>query len=153
MKQTKKHRQSRKQARQRKNQIQIIEYLVSGGAYFWSGYLAFFIFDKGFHWTLWWAKIGADIVGWVINYALQRYWVFNNSDLAKHQVQVTGRYLFITGVDFILDYLIVRELKVAGITPYIGQFISAGFFTVWNYIFYKFWVFPTRHGHARGRMA
>src|SRR5579864_3456199 len=112
---------------------QFIEYFISGGAYFWAGYLTFFVADKGLHWTLWWAKLSANLVGWTINYILQRYWVFRNPQFAKHVTQVTGRYMFITLVDFMLDYFIVRELKAVGITPYIGQFVSSGFFTIWNY--------------------
>lgn len=128
----------------RKTAKQIVEYLVSGGAYFWSGYLAFFIFYSVLHWSLFYAKIGADIIGWIVNYGLQRYWVFDNSDLAKHKTKVTGRYMFITLVDFMIDYLIVRGLKSIGISPYIGQFVSSGFFTVWNYFWYKYWVFPEK---------
>lgn len=148
MKQTK-NRANQKLKRRRKTEKQLVEYLVSGGAYFWTGYLAFFICDKGFHWTLWWAKITADMVGWIVNYALQRYWVFNNPSLSKHKIDVTGRYLLITAVDFVLDYLIVRELKSRGLTPYLGQFVSAGFFTIWNYVLYKFWVFPSHRAHRR----
>jgi putative flippase GtrA len=128
--------------KQRFQLIQLAEYFVSGGAYFWTGYLVFFVADKGFHWTLWWAKLSANIIGWIINYLLQRYWVFKNPKLNQHRTQVTGRYIFITLVDFVLDYFIVRELKAVGITPYIGQFVSSGFFTFWNYVWYRFWVFP-----------
>ena len=106
----------------------ITEYLVSGGAYFWSGYVAFFIGDQIFHLNLWWAKLAANLIGWTVNYILQRYWVFNNPKLAKHQLDVTKRYIAITLVNFMLDYLIVRSLKSIGISPYIGQFISAAFF-------------------------
>lgn len=123
---------------------QIIQYLISGGAYFWSGYLAFFVFYRFFHWSLFYAKIGADLIGWTVNYALQRYWVFNNPELAKNRTEVTTRYLIITAVDFLIDYVIVRLLQTAGLTPYLGQFVSAGFFTVWNYFWYKFWVFPDK---------
>ncbi|HUD06344.1 MAG TPA: GtrA family protein [Candidatus Saccharimonadales bacterium] len=123
----------------------ITEYLVSGGAYFWTGYLVFFILYRPLHLTLLPAKLGADVVGWIVNYALQRFWVFNNPKLAKHRTEVTGRYLFITLVDFAIDYLIVRGLKSAGITPYLGQFVSAGFFTFWNYFWYRFWVFPSKY--------
>jgi putative flippase GtrA len=130
--------------RQRKLLIQFIEYCVSGGAYFWSGYLIFFLADKGLHWNLWWAKLSANVVGWIVNYTLQRYWVFNNKGLKGHQTQVTGRYAVITIVDFILDYLIVAGLKNFGISPYLGQFASAGFFTFWNYLWYRFWVFPEK---------
>jgi putative flippase GtrA len=143
MKQTKGNRANLKKNNHKATK-QIIEYLVSGGAYFWTGYLAFFLFDKGLHLTLFWAKIGADIIGWIINYMLQRYWVFNNADLTKHRTDMTSRYLIITAVDFLIDYLIVRELKNIGISPYIGQFVSSGFFTVWNYFWYKYWVFPTK---------
>lgn len=129
----------------RRRVIQLIEYGVSGGVYFWTGYAAFFVFYAVLHWSLWWAKILADVVGWVINYMLQRFWVFSNSSLGEHRVEVTFRYSVITLVDFLLDYTIVQSLKNVGITPYIGQFVSAGFFTVWNYAWYRWWVFPESH--------
>ena len=124
--------------------LRITEYLISGGAYFWSGYAAFFIGDKVFHLNLWWAKLAANLFGWTINYLLQRYWVFKNPALNKHKTEVTSRYIFITLVDFMLDYLIVSTLKGVGVTPYIGQFASSGFFTFWNYLWYRFWVFPEK---------
>lgn len=143
-------RQHARQAKQRrKTEIQIVEYLVSGGAYFWSGYLAFFVCYQLFHLNLFYSKIIADVVGWIVNYSLQRYWVFKNADLSKHQTQVTGRYIIITLVDFVLDYIIVWSLKQHGLSPYLGQFVSAGFFTVWNYIFYKYWVFPNHRKAGR----
>lgn len=122
--------------------MQFAQYMVSGGAYFWSGYAMFFVLDHLLHWKLWWAKLISNIVGWTIYYVLQRYWVFNNPTLKQKQTQVTIRYIFLTGVNFVIDYLIIRGLKSLGLTPYIGQFISAGFFTVWNYVWYRFWVFP-----------
>jgi putative flippase GtrA len=120
------------------------EYLVSGGAYFWSGYALFAVLFSGLHWSLWWAKLAANVFGWTVNYLLQRFWVFRNPSLAKHRTEVTGRYIIITLVDFVLDYLIVRWLSTLGITPYIGQFISSGFFTFWNYLWYRNWVFTNR---------
>ncbi len=124
--------------------VRIGEYMVSGGLYFWSGYAVFFICDSLFGWSLWWAKLSANIVGWVVNYMLQRFWVFRNPVLAKHRTEVTSRYAVITAVDFILDYFIVYGLQQAGISPYIGQFVSAAFFGVWNYLWYKSWVFTSR---------
>jgi putative flippase GtrA len=137
---------SAKKPRQKHEITRIIQYLASGGAYFWAGYGMFFALDKGLGLSLWWAKLGANIFGWIVNYVLQRYWVFNNPSLAAKQAQVTTRYVFITLVNFLLDYVIVATLKSAGLTPYIGQFVSSGFFTVWNYVWYRWWVFsdPTR---------
>ena len=124
--------------------IQVIEYLVSGGVYFWTGYAMFFVCFSIFGWNLWWAKLTANIVGWTVNFILQRFWVFKNPALAKHRTEVTGRYIVITLVDFVLDYIIVYLLQLAGVTPYIGQFASAAFFTGWNYFWYKTWVFTSR---------
>src|SRR5262245_36862758 len=111
----------------------ITEYMISGGAYFWSGYLMFFVLDQLVGLNLWWAKLLANITGWTVNYILQRYWVFDNPALKKHQTEVTGRYAVITLIDWLLDYVIVAGLNSVGISPYIGQFVSAGFFTIWNY--------------------
>lgn len=124
--------------------VQIIEYLVSGGLYFWTGYAVFFVCFSVFGWNLWWAKLTANILGWTANFLMQRYWVFSNPVLNKHRTEVTGRYIVITLVDFVLDYVIVYLLQMVGISPYIGQFVSAGFFTVWNYFWYKTWVFTSR---------
>ena len=135
--------------KQEKEVKRITEYMISGGAYFWVGYGMFFVMDKGLGLSLWWAKLLANISGWTVNYLLQRYWVFNNPKLKSHQTEVTFRYIAITLIDFVLDYLIVSGLKVVGITPYIGQFISSGFFTVWNFIWYKFWVFPEKFAARR----
>ena len=127
-----------------KRLIQFIEYMISGGAYFWSGYGLFALLWSGLGWNLWWSTITSSVFGWVVNYLLQRHWVFNNPELKNHKTKVSGRYIFITLVDFLLNYLILYGLRQNGITPYIGQFISAGFFTGWNYVWYRFWVFPDK---------
>lgn len=134
-------------ARKSKNQrrkaiVQFVEYMISGGAYFWFGYALFAYLWSGLHWSLWWATIASNVLGWSVNYILQRFWVFNNKSLKSHQTQVTSRYIFITLVDFVLNYFILYGLRQIGITPYIGQFASSGFFTIWNYLWYRFWVFP-----------
>jgi putative flippase GtrA len=133
-----------KTRKNRKALIQFIEYMISGGAYFWTGYALFAYLWSGLHWSLWWATITSNIFGWTVNYILQRFWVFNNKSLKGHQTQVTSRYIIITLVDFGLNYLIIYGLRQVGITPYIGQFISSGFFTIWNYLWYRYWVFPEK---------
>lgn len=128
---------------QRATLIQVLKYLVGGGAYFWSGYLAFAFLWSGLHWRLWWAKLAANCIGWSINFGLQRFWAFRASETPTQSVYTLARYIFITAVDFVLDYCIVAGLQHVGVTPYIGQFVSAGFMTVWNYYWYKYWVFRT----------
>jgi putative flippase GtrA len=141
--------------------IQFIEYMVSGGVYFWVGYVSFALFYgvhsasfnfEGLGWNLWWSTIVSSVIGWAANYTLQRFWVFSNKSLKTHQTQVTGRYIFITLVDFGLNYLILFGLRSIGITPYVGQFISSGFFTVWNWFWYKYWVFPEKFTKRKSKV-
>ncbi len=127
--------------------VQAGEYLITGGVYFWSGYALFALLWSGLGWQLWWAKLAANLFGWSINYALQRFWVFGRTMSARRRLHASERYMFITLADFLLDYLIVAGLRHVGISPYIGQFASAGLLTIWNYYWYRFWVFPERR-HA-----
>lgn len=129
-----------------------IEYFISGGAYFWFGYLMFFLADSVLGWSLWWAKLLANLSGWTLNYFLQRYWVFGDRrNKRQKETPLTTRYIIITLVDFVMDYFIVAGLKSFGITPYIGQFISSGFFTGWNYVWYRWWVFPAKYVHHNSK--
>jgi putative flippase GtrA len=124
--------------------IQFIEYLIGGGVYFWVGYGVFAICYSGLHWYWLWSKLLADVIGWTLGFFIQRYWAFRNPKLSKYTKAVTGRYIAITLSNFLIDYLIVGGLRIVGVTPYIGLFVSSGFFTVWNYLWYRFWVFnPT----------
>lgn len=101
----------------------------------------FAVCDKVFGLNLWWSKLLANLFGISVNFILERIWVFGDTRRHKRLTVVTQRYIIITLVNFVIDYLIVRGLKGIGITPYIGQFVSAGFFYGWNYLWYRFWVF------------
>lgn len=120
---------------------QLLEYFAAGGAFFWSGYVAFAVFDSVFGWPLFVAKQLANLIGLSVNYVLEDRWVFNAKKREQLQSRRTSRYVVITIVNFGIDYLIVAGLNNIGISPYIGQFASAGFFTVWNFVWYKYWVF------------
>ena len=120
-----------------------IKYMVGGGLYFWIGYGIFAIGYSLLHWGWLPAKVLADIVGWTANYLVQRLWAFSDR-IHLREMQHAGRFIFIESFGFILDYLIIFGLKAVGISPYIGFFISAGFFTVWSYFWYKYWVFPEK---------
>jgi putative flippase GtrA len=119
------------------------KYMVGGGVYFWIGYVIFALGYSVFHWNWLPAKILADFVGWTSNYFVQRYWAFSDR-VHLSELQHVGRYIFIESIGFVMDYLIIWWLKSIGITPYIGFFISAGFFTVWSYFWYKYWIFAEK---------
>lgn len=116
-----------------------IEYLVSGGAWFWSGYVIIVLLDDVM--PLFWANFIGNAVGLTINYLLNRYWVFGNKKQQKSPTSAI-RYAIYTIINaFGLNYLILLVLRRNGIEPEIGQFVASGFFTVWNYFWYKHYVF------------
>lgn len=128
----------------KKNALQFGKYMAGGSLYFWVGYGVFAVGYSGLKWSWLPAKVMADAIGWTLNYIAQRYWAFNSDHLRLSEIQHVGRYLFIESIGFVLDYLIIWGLNSIGVTPYIGFFISAGFFTVWSFLWYKYWVFPER---------
>ncbi len=119
----------------------ITEYLVTGGAWFWSGYLLFAVLYSGFKIGIIASKVLSYIFGLSVNFLLQRYWVFADAKGKKQLNKVSGRYVALSALNLGIDTAIVWYLARLGLTPYLGQFVSAGFFTVWNYIWYKLWVF------------
>ncbi len=129
----------------RQTAIQFMKYMAGGSVYFWIGYVLFALAYSVFHWWWLWAKVLADTVGWSLNYLIQRFWAFSNTHPKLSEMQHLGRYLFIEAIGFVLDYAIIGGLKYIGISPYIGFFVSAGFFTVWSYLWYKYWVFPENY--------
>jgi len=140
-------------AKLKKKQIvelkRIVEYFISGGAWFWSGYILIVLLDDIV--GLFLANLIGNGVGLTINFFLNRYWVFSGRRQASLET-ATWRYVIYTGLNaFVLNYLILLSLRNVGIKPEIGQFIASGFFTVWNYIWYKAWVFKTtgKPGHVR----
>lgn len=124
--------------------IQFLEYMVGGGVYFWGGLGIFAVCFNALGWPWWVSKGLADIIGWSANYLIQRYWAFYDSRLAGQDGRVVFRFVLINAIDLIFDYAIVAEFIYNGITPYAGFFASAAFTTVWDYLWYRFWVFKPR---------
>lgn len=128
-------------AKNKKPIKEIIQYSITGGAWFWSGYAMFALCYSGLGLDIITAKIISYTFGLLVNFMLERFWVFDSKDSRKNLDQVTTKYVLLSLLNLAIDTSIVWSLSKAGVTPYIGQFVSAGFFTVWNYIWYKFWVF------------
>ncbi len=130
-----------KQSGKRRLLTQLVGYSLSGSARFWSGYGAFFVFDQIFGWPFVVSKQLANVLGLLVEFVLNRYFVFKGLADRSTMTKVSFRFVVVTLVNFAIDYLIVWGLKQAGVSPYIGQFVSAGFFWGWNFLWYRFWVF------------
>lgn len=147
MKKTKK--QSKKNKKKLLEAKRIVEYFVAGGVWFWSGYILIILLDN--HIGLFWANFIGNAVGISFNFILERYWVFKTKKPAKLGI-VAKRYVIYTALNaFLLNYLILYTLEKNGIRVEIGQFIASAFFTVWNYFWYKVYVFKGIEKHPGRR--
>ena len=125
----------------RQEVIRFLRSYVGGTVYFWSGYAVFAALYSGFGWDWLYAKIVCDIVGFSLNYLVQRFWAFSDMATGHKEQAMAGKFSFISVVGIGLDYAIITGLNAIGISPYLGFFISAGIMTIWNYGWYRFWVF------------
>lgn len=132
--------------RQHKLVVQFIKYWIGGGLEFWVGYGIFAVAYSVLHLWWLWGKLAADIIGWSINYFVQRYWAFAENAPRLSEIEHVRRYIIIEVIGFVIDYGIIGWLKYIGISPYFGFMLSAVFFTVWSYLWYRFWVFPETKG-------
>lgn len=121
--------------------VQFLEYMVGGGVYFWGGMVVFALCYSWGGWPWWLSKGLADVAGWTANYGIQRYWAFFDKRLAGRDGRTIRRFALVNGIDLVIDYALVSIVIIFGFTPYVGFFVSAAFTTVWDYMWYRFWVF------------
>lgn len=120
------------------------KYMLGGGLQFWSGYAVFAFCDVVLGLPFWPNKVLAYFVGASFQFVTERYWVFKYKNLSHKRLGTSAeRFYGLMIVNFLLDLVIVGGLRELGLTPYLGQFVSAGFFTIWNYMLFKFWVFTS----------
>ena len=125
--------------------FEFIRYTVAGNVFFWTTYLGYLVLRHIFDWPEAAALATASIIAHIIYFALDKEWVFSaDKKHRKTNVEFMRFGAFMT-FNYFLNLAIVLGLSRFGIIPEIGQFISAGFFTLWNWLGFKYWVFKTDH--------
>jgi hypothetical protein len=54
---------------------------------------------------------------------------------------VAGKFTVFSLINLGIDYLIVGGLNWLGVSPFVGMIIASQFFSVWKWVWYKWWVF------------
>ena len=147
-KQTNKRRSRKKKAPQ--ILLEFLKLQLAGNVPFWGTYLLFALFDQGLRFDDFTALMSATILANIAFFVINDRWVFKNK--RKRRKTTTGVWRFITfmSLSSLLTFTITWQLQQRfGITPYIGQFISAAFSTLLTFIGLRFWVFaPPRRAQA-----
>lgn len=124
---------------------QFMRYNVGGIAFFAVGYGVFVLLYGVFSWKWWAAKIVADLLGWITNYLVQRFWAFRHESRDHKEHKLLVRFSTVSLMNVPLDYALVGLLKFIGVTPFIGLWLSSLFFTFWKFVLYKHYVFRKPH--------
>ncbi len=133
-----------KNTKLQKNAKQFFIFNLGGAVFFVSGYLIFAVLYGllGWHWLI--AKAIADLVGWSLNYLIQHYLAFHESAREQGHKMVLKKFVPFSLLNIPIDYAIVGLLKAAGVSPFMGLWVSSIFFTIWKWLWYKNHIFRVR---------
>jgi putative flippase GtrA len=114
---------------------------VGGTAFFVVGYGVFALLYGHFHWSWFPAKMLGDFIGWTCNFAIQYFVAFREERQGHKPHVVAGKFTVFSLINLGIDYLIVGGLNWLGVSPFVGMIIASQFFSVWKWVWYKWWVF------------
>jgi putative flippase GtrA len=124
---------------------QFLLYNVGGAVFFVVGYGVFVLLYGVLHWYWLYAKLLADLIGWSLNYFIQRFVAFKHESRQQRESRLLTKFTAFSLLNLVLDYALVGGLRWLGISPFLGLWISSLFFTFWKWAGYKHWVFkPTK---------
>lgn len=132
--------------------VQFLKLQVSGNILFWGTYLGHALLREVFHWQSAPALALASILSHVAFFIVDKNWVFSDETGKRKTNQEVARFIIFMGLNYFLNIGITLGLeRYFGVSPYVGQFIAAFFFTFWQWLGLKFWVFRhARHAHHAG---
>jgi hypothetical protein len=124
--------------------MQFLYFNLGGVVFFVTGYLLFTLLYGLLHWYWLLAKGVADLAGWALNYLVQHYLAFPGVAREQGHKQLLKKFIPFSLLNVLIDYAIVGGLRLVGISPFLGLWISSLFFTVWKWLGYKHWVFAKK---------
>lgn len=126
----------------RLNKAQAISYPVSGALTSLSDYLSFGFFFSILNTDLLVATASAYVIGLVVSYLLNRFWVFKKGAGEQGEATNLWRYFTFLAVNLVITYAMLWVMEMAfGISPYIGKIVVGFFMFFWIYLGNTFFVF------------
>jgi putative flippase GtrA len=138
------------------NLIQFVKLQLAGNILFWGTYIGFFLLHEIALWPEFAALATASIIAHILFFIADSEWVFDEKGQRRKTPGELIRFIIFMGINYFINLGIIAGLShYFAITPYIGQFVAALFFTFWTFIGLKYWVFrkprvKSRKGASRG---
>lgn len=129
--------------------IEFIKLQLSANILFWVTMIGLFILNELFKWPQLAALATASIIAHILFFIVNKEWVFDDKTGKRKTSHEVGRFIIFMGVNYFINLGIVTTLhEYFSISPYLGQFIAAIFFTIWNFVGLKYWVFQDVKHHG-----
>lgn len=120
----------------------VIAYPLSGFITTMVDYAVFGLFFTVFGTGLLVATVIAYIVGLVVSYVQNRFWVFRKSARRQSEAASLWKYATFLVVNLAITYGLLWVMEhTLNISPYIGKFIVNGFMFFWIYVGNTYFVF------------
>ena len=123
---------------------------LAGNILFWVTYAGYFILHQILGWESFLSLAVASIAGHALFFIADKEWVFSTKTGGRKSQEEVIRFIIFMGINYCINLVFITLLeRKLGITPYIGQFVSGLFFTVWTFVGLRYWVFnEAKHSHA-----
>lgn len=129
--------------------VEFIKLNIAGNVLFWGTYFGFALFHGIFGWSELPALATASILAHGLFFIVDKKWVFVDKTGRRKTSGELIRFGVFMGLSYFLNIGIIFSLsEYADVTPYIGQFIAAAFFALWNFIGLRWWVFKEMRHQA-----
>lgn len=121
---------------------EFVKLQIAGNIPFWGTYLLFALLDKIFFVETTPALLVSTIAAYSVFFIVNDIWVFNRNRNRRRKTTEIWRFIVFMSITALITFNItIQLLEQFGISPYIGQFISAGISMTWTFVGLKFWVF------------
>ena len=129
-----------KESNTRRSINQFIKYILSGLLAFGIEYGGYVFLYAGLrlHYIIA-SLIVYSIVFW-FSFLINRYWTFNSKSDIKKQIFL---YILLFAFNLIVSNIFVMYTltTILGINPYVSPFLKAGLVVIWNFYFYKRFIY------------
>lgn len=129
--------------------IEFIKLQLSANILFWGTLGGLFVLYELLEWPQFIALATASIIAHIVFFIVNKEWVFDDKTGKRKTSGEVVRFIVFMGINYFINLGIVTGLShFFDISPYIGQVIAAIFFTAWNFIGLKYWVFQEVKHHS-----
>lgn len=129
--------------------VEFIKLQLTGNILFWGTYVGYFLLHELAHWPDLAALAFASLFAHALFFLVNKEWVFDDKTGKRKTSQEIIRFVLFMGLNYFINLGIITGLQhYFGLSPYVGQFVAGFFFTAWNFIGLRFWVFQEMQHHA-----